>query len=240
MGQRGGRSARGQGPSPDELTIVIPTLNEAEAIGHVIDELRALGYTNLLVVDGRSTDGTPEVAKRKGARVIFQEGAGKADAIRTAMRHVETPYVLVMDGDLTYDPSFIGELLELAKRTGAGEVIGARLWGRENIPLLNRLGNWLITITFNLLFGTKLRDVCSGMWLARTEVLKRVPYESKGFSIEVAASVLSTSGRVLELPIRYRPRLGRAKLKPFHGFLILLTILRMGLKWRLRKILGRS
>ena len=238
MGQRGESSAR----DPDELTIVIPTLNEAEAIGHVIDELRALGYTNLLVVDGRSTDGTPEVAKRKGARVIFQEGAGKADAIRTAVRHVRTPYVLVMDGDLTYDPSFIRAMLELAKQTGAGEVIGARLWGRENIPLLNRLGNWLITMAFNILFGTKLRDVCSGMWLARTEALKKMPYESKGFSIEVevVASVISASGRVLELPIRYRPRLGRAKLKPFHGFLILLTILRMGLRWRLRKIFGRG
>ena len=67
-----------------EVTVVIPTLNEAEAIGKVIDELKQYGIVNIIVVDGHSTDGTPKIAKEKGVKVIFQEGKGKALAIKTA------------------------------------------------------------------------------------------------------------------------------------------------------------
>ena len=218
-----------QKPShPDEeLTVVIPTLNEADAIGKVIDELREYGYNNILVVNGHSDDGTAEVAREKGAHVILQEGTGKADAIRTAAMYVKTPYVLVMDGDYTYDPAYIRAMLEVIK--GADEVIGARVYGRENIPLLNRLGNWIITKAFNLLFGTKLRDVCSGMWMTRTEVLREMVPETRGFSIEVevAANIASSAGLIKEVPIRYRRRIGKPKLKRIHGFSILKDVLKL-------------
>ena len=211
----------------EELTIVIPTLNEADAIGKVIDELREYGYNNILVVDGHSVDGTAEIAREKGVHVILQEGTGKAAAIRTAARYVKTPYVLVMDGDCTYDPAHIKAMLEAIKN--ADEVIGARVYGRENIPLLNRLGNWIITKTFNLLFGTKLRDVCSGMWMTRTEVLRGMLPETRGFSIEVevAANIASSAGLIEEVPIRYRGRIGKPKLKRIHGFSILKDVLKL-------------
>jgi dolichol-phosphate mannosyltransferase len=109
--------------SPEDLTIVIPTLNEREAIGFVLDELRQEGYENVLVVDGYSTDGTPDVARERGATVVFQHGAGKAGAIKTALEHVKTPYMLVMDGDHSYDPKDIKRLLAYA--ANYDEVIGA-------------------------------------------------------------------------------------------------------------------
>ena len=213
---------------PDkELTVVIPTLNEADAIGKVIDELRGYGYNNILVVDGHSDDGTAEIAREKGAYVILQEGRGKADAIRTAIKHVKTPYVVVMDGDYTYDPAYIKVMLEVIK--DADGVIGARIYGRENIPLLNRFGNWIITKAFNLLFGTKLRDVCSGMWMTRTEVLREMLPETRGFSIEVevAANIASSAGLIKEVPIRYRRRIGKPKLKRVHGFGILKDVIKL-------------
>jgi len=211
----------------EELTVVIPTLNEADAIGKVIDELREYGYNNILVVDGHSDDGTAEIAREKGAHVILQEGTGKADAIRTAAKYIKTPYVLVMDGDYTYDPAYIKAMLEVIK--DVDEVIGARVYGRENMPLLNRLGNWIITKVFNLLFGTELRDVCSGMWITRTEVLREMLPETRGFSIEVevAANIASLAGSIKEVPIRYRRRIGRPKLKRIHGFGILKDVLRL-------------
>ena len=211
----------------EELTVVIPTLNEADAIGKVIDELREYGYNNILVVNGHSDDGTAEVAREKGVHVILQDGTGKADAIRTAAIYVKTPYVLVMDGDYTYDPAYIRAMLEVIK--DADEVIGARVYGRENIPLLNRLGNWIITKAFNLLFGTKLRDVCSGMWMTRTEVLREMLPETRGFSIEVevAANIASSAGLIKEVPIRYRRRIGKPKLKRIHGFSILKDVLKL-------------
>ncbi|MEM1646318.1 MAG: UDP-N-acetylglucosamine 2-epimerase, partial [Ignisphaera sp.] len=92
--------------------MVIPTLNEAEAIGLVIDELRGYGFSKILVVDGRSRDGTPEIAAARGARVVTQRGEGKADAVRTALDFVDTPYMLVIDGDYSYDPSCAYRMLE--------------------------------------------------------------------------------------------------------------------------------
>ncbi|HID49541.1 MAG TPA: glycosyltransferase, partial [Chromatiales bacterium] len=196
-------------PPKSEITVVIPTLNEAEAIGAVIEELKSYGFERIIVVDGRSTDGTPEIAASKGATVVTQRGKGKADAIRTALDYVETPYMLVMDGDLTYDPAHIEKMLELAPLHD--EVIGARVTGRENIPLVNRFGNWLLTKLFNVLFGTGLRDVCSGMYVLKTEVAREIRFESKGFSVEVefAAHVASTTGRITEVDINYRPRVGK-------------------------------
>ncbi|MEM0459749.1 MAG: glycosyltransferase family 2 protein [Thermofilaceae archaeon] len=225
---------KGKEGAPDELvTIVIPTLNEEEAIGPVIDELKGFGWNNILVVDGNSDDATRTIAASKGAKVVVQEGRGKADAIKTAVKHVATPYVVIMDGDYTYPAKHIAELLEKAVGEGLDEVIGARRRGREHIPLVNRFGNWVITKAFNLLFATHLSDVCSGMYLVRTDVLREVRFEAKGFSVEVeiAAHVASTTRRIDEIPIEYRRRIGRPKLGKRHGFTIMLDALKLALRY---------
>ncbi|MEM3713494.1 MAG: glycosyltransferase [Nitrososphaeria archaeon] len=69
----------------DQVTIILPTLNEEKAIGQIIEEIKQQGYTNILVVDGYSKDKTVEIAKQKGATVIYQHGKGKAGAIKTAI-----------------------------------------------------------------------------------------------------------------------------------------------------------
>jgi len=217
-------------PSSVDVTAIVPTLDEEEGIGLVIDELRANGVDRIVVVDGGSRDRTREIASSKGARVVMQEGRGKALAVKTGLRFVETPWVLVIDGDHTYDASYLGAMLSAAE--GYDEVIGARLIGRENIPLLNRFGNWVITKTFNILFGTRLSDVCSGMYLVRADVLREVWFEGRGFSVEVevAAHVASTSRKITEAPVRYRERKGKPKLGRRHGLQIMLDAVRLA--WR--------
>jgi len=216
--------------SKGDITAVIPTLNEEEGVGLVIDELKANGIENIVVVDGGSADKTRDVAAARNVAVVIQEGRGKALAVKTALNYVRTPWMLVIDGDHTYDASYIDSMLEAAERND--EVIGARLMGRENIPLLNRLGNWVITRVFNILFGTKLSDVCSGMYLVRTDIAEEVWFEGRGFSLEVemAAHVASTTRRIAEVPIRYRKRAGKAKLGRRHGFLIIIDAVRLA--WR--------
>lgn len=215
--------------SKEEITVLIPTLMEEEAIGLVLSELKSEGYTNILVVDGRSTDRTVEIAKSMGVEVTYQDGRGKADAIKTGLRYVRTPYVVVMDGDYTYNPKDIEKLLESMDEYD--EVIGVR--DRANIPRVNRFGNLVITWLFNLLFGTKLRDVCSGMYLLRTDVAREVGFESRGFSVEVeiAAHVASTGGRIGEVEISYRKRIGRPKLRKVHGLQIATTAVKLMLKY---------
>ena len=222
----------------NDVVVVIPTLNEERAIGLVIEELLAQGLSKeqIVVVDGRSTDRTREIARRKGVKVIIQKGKGKADAIATAIEYLDSQgsnfkYVLIMDGDYTYPAKYIGKLLEYADNHRCDEVIGARVKGREHIPKILRLGNWFLTRLFNALFGTRLRDVLSGMYVIKADILKEIPWEMKGFSVEaeIAAHVVS-SGRVCEVPIEYRERLGKKKLGIRHGFLIARDIVR--LVWR--------
>ncbi len=209
----------------DKLTVVIPTLNEEEAIGSVIGELSNEGYHNILVVDGYSTDNTVKVAGLNGARIIFQHGKGKTGALKTAINSVETPYIVLMDGDSTYDPKDIWKLVNHAEEYD--QIIGAR--SRENISRLHRLGNWIITKAFNILMGTSLSDVCSGMYLLKTKTAQELDLYTTGFTLEVElAAQTAEKDSVTEVPINYRPRMGRRKLSTWrNGFQILGAILNL-------------
>lgn len=209
-----------------DVTVVLPTLNEEKAIGIVIDELRHEGYANILVVDGYSKDATVKIAEEKGVKIVYQHGKGKAGAIRTGIEHVETPYLLVMDADYTYDPKDIERFLEHAGRYD--QIIGVRK-NRENIPLFNRIGNWMITKTFNLLTGVNLSDVCSGMYLLKTEKARSLDLESTSFDVEVEIAVqIVANGDITEVPVSYRERIGERKLSSIkHGARIFLSMLNL-------------
>ena len=216
------------------VTIVIPTLNEQEAIGKVLDELFSIGLKNILVVDGYSSDGTLDTAKKYPISVILQHGKGKAGALKTAFKNVKTPYMIVMDGDFTYDPSCIHRFLEHMQ--SYDQIIGVRnLDDKKNISVLHELGNKIITKTFNALMGTSLSDVCCGMYALRTEIAKDMNLSSTSFDVEAEiAAQIASSGRITDVPINYRQRIGKQKLSTWkHGFKILNTILKLGIIRRL-------
>jgi len=215
--------------SKDDVTILIPTLNEQEAIGKVIQEVRECGFKNILVVDGHSSDGTVDIARGLGAQVVYQKGSGKAMAIKTGLELVKTPYVLVMDGDGTYDPRDIENLLVTAVEYGYDEVIGYRV-NRQNISFLNRVGNNLLSSFLSLLMSYRIRDACSGMYLLKMDTARNLEISSRGFDVEVEiVAQMLTLGTVAEVPVNYRKRIGKSKLKSFSaGFQILFTTLRLG------------
>ncbi|MEM4481389.1 MAG: glycosyltransferase family 2 protein [Desulfurococcaceae archaeon] len=218
----------------EDITVLIPVKNEEEAIGRVLDEVLSVGVPRerVIVVDGHSTDGTAEIVKSRGVVLVEQEGNGKSDAIRTGLRRVSTKYVLVMDGDYTYPAKFIPTLLKEAKERGISFVSGKRVYGRENIPILNRLGNWLLTNLFNVLIGGNLYDVCTGMYLLNIDEFRDMLFETKNFSIEVelVAHVVGEGIPYYEYGIEYRKRLGRKKLTAFSGLQIAIDIVRLA--WR--------
>ena len=212
----------------DDVTVVIPTLNEAEGIRSVIEEIKEIGIKNILVVDGGSTDGTVEIAESAGAVVVRQLGRGKADAVKTALSLVKTPYVVFIDGDYTYPARYIPEIVSKLKE-GYDEVIGARrLIEPGAMTPVFAFGNRVLTTWFNLLFGTKLTDVLSGLYALRRDSATNLSFTSRGFSIEVEiAAHMASLGEVTEVPISYRRRRGRKKLKARHGFHIALDALRL-------------
>jgi dolichol-phosphate hexosyltransferase len=213
----------------DQVTIVIPVKNEEAAISKVIDELTHEGYTNILIVDGYSADKTLQIIQQKqGVNLIEQHGKGKTGAVKTAIENVNTPYLLILDGDYTYSAKDIQ--LFLNHCTNYSQVIGVR--NRENISRIHRFGNWVITKSFNLLMGTHLSDICSGMYLLKTEVAKNIELGSRNFATEVEILAQTvTEYEVTEVPIGYRHRLGKAKLSWCNGFEILSSVVSLARKY---------
>jgi dolichol-phosphate hexosyltransferase len=195
----------------DKVTIILPTLNEEEAVGTVIDEILHEGYKNILIVDGNSTDKTRDIAKSKQVKVVKQDGKGKSDALKKALEYVETPYILIMDCDYTYDPKDIEKFFGKIKTSD--QVIGIRDLRNNSLKKLNSYGNSLITKGFNLSMGSKLHDVCSGMYMFDTKFLKKIEFTSKGFQIELElAAKTGEFGKISEVPINYRERIGKPKM----------------------------
>lgn len=221
----------------NDVTIVIPTLNEENAIGIVLESVLQEGYEKILVVDGNSTDNTLNNIKPYGIECIIQEGKGKTGAIKTAINHIKTPYFIMLDGDCTYSAKDIENLLSHIGEKY--EVIGTRTKGRENISPLNRFGNLIINKVFNLIFGTIITDVCSGMYMLDTKFAKDIIFETKGFDVEVEiAAHAAYNHSIVETPIEFLPRIGIQKLRPFEdGAKILYRIFRMGLKFHPTRML---
>ncbi len=215
----------------DYVTVVIPTLNEELAIGRVIEDIYNEGYYHIMIVDGYSSDDTLSVAKQYNVTVLRQHGKGKTGAIKTAIEHVGTPYIVIIDGDYTYSAKDIERFLPHLKYNS--EIIGARKLGRKNIRMLNRFGNWVINKTFNLLFGTNLNDVCSGLYALETSFAKSLSLETQGFDVEVEIAAQAVHyGSICEVPISYGKRIGIQKLNPLRdGYIIQKTILRMARKY---------
>ena len=200
--------------TPEEVTIIIPTLNEHEAIESVIDELKGEGFDNILVVDGYSEDETIKLAKERGVTVLHQRGSGKAGALETAVQYVNTPFMLVMDGDGTYRPSDIERLLDHAN--DYDEVIGARRGDRGSVSRLHKFGNEVISGFFGWMFSVPITDVLSGMYLLRTKVAKELHFATTSFDVEVEiASQIASEYRITQVPIGYRKRVGKQKLSSF-------------------------
>jgi len=211
------------------ITVVVPTLNEENGIARVIEELHALKINNILVIDGYSKDKTVEIAEKLGAKVMYQQGKGKTGALRTAIDFIETPYMLVMDGDYTYDASCIDRLVQHMK--SYDEIIGARIpTDKASMTTIHKFGNRVITKVFNLLLSTNITDVCSGMYLLRTETARDIHLSTSGFDVEVEiAAQIASAGRITEVPINYRPRIGKQKLSTWkHGFKIIKSIVNLG------------
>ncbi len=217
-----------------DVCVMIPTLDEAATIGDVIDEFRELGYDNVLVADGGSSDGTREIAEDRGARVFVQSGSGKGQAVREALRRVDAEYVLMLDGDGTYRPEDAEALLEPLREGRASHVIGDRFaeMHPDAMSRLNRVGNGIINRAFATVHHRDLGDILSGYRAFTTESVEHLDLTADGFGIETELSVECVRHGVDTevVPIRYDPRPdgSETNLHPFKdGATIMLTLYRL-------------
>ncbi len=194
---------------PGQVCILIPTLDEAPTIGEVIDGFRDRGYENVLVVDGDSSDNTREIAREHGARVLTQSGTGKGQAVREATEHIDASYVLMLDGDGTYEPAEAEVMLE-PLANGYEHVIGNRFANMDDDAMkrLNGVGNRLINGAFGVIHGENYRDILSGYRAFTVESFERLMLDAEGFTIEteLAVECVRQGIKTTVVPISYRAR----------------------------------
>jgi dolichol-phosphate mannosyltransferase len=218
----------------DDVCVLIPTLNEKATIGPIIEELQSLGYKNILIVDGHSSDGTPEIASGLGARVITQNGKGKGAAMIEAFRQITNPYILMLDGDGTNPPEYADAMLEPLVSGRADHVIGNRLGSYEHGALtrLNRLGNSVMNKYFKWAHGVYMTDILSGYRAFTRESIEKMNLTEAGFEIEteISSAVVHHNLRFEVVPTYYKKRPGSpTKLNPFRdGYKIIRAINRYG------------
>ena len=214
--------------------VVIAALNEAPGIGLTIAEMKDIvGDVSVLVVDGRSTDRTVEIAKNLGAKVISQDGIGKGDALAKALEHIDlnVDYVILTDADYTYPAEYIPAMIKILQENPLiGMVCGNRFNGnvdKEALRGVFHIGNTLLALVHNALNGVPLEDPLTGLRVIRAKALRGWLVKSKGFDIEVELNHLveRRGFTIREIPICYRIRLGEKKLKIIHGATILKRIM---------------
>lgn len=198
--------------SMNEATIVIPTRNEAENIGPLIERISAAcPASEILVIDDASPDGTAQRARELGlrypVRVIERTGErGLSSAVLRGILEARTGLVVVMDADFSHPPEAIPALVR-AVREGADLAVGSRyvLGGAvEGWPFLRRLISKAGTLLARPL--TSVRDPMSGFFCLRRDLLEGIDLRPQGFKILLEILARARPRRVVEIPIRFQDR----------------------------------
>lgn len=207
-------------PTDRLITIVVPAKDEAEAIGRTIKslpitELRAAGFdVEVVVLDGHSTDGTPDIARSLGARVLPDRGEGKGAALRDARGSLRGEFIVMLDADGSYPGAAIPRMLEPITKGQADIVMGDRVRRPGSMSGLHRFGNMALSLEASVLYGQKCPDLCTGLWAFRADALHAMPLQSTGFEIEAEMFAMASRMhlRVAHVRVDYHPRAGMTKL----------------------------
>jgi glycosyltransferase involved in cell wall biosynthesis len=216
---------------PPSVAVLIPCLNEAVAIAHVVGGFkRSLPHATVFVYDNGSTDRTVEIARAAGAVVRAEPLRGKGNVMRRMFADVEADVYVLVDGDDTYDASRAPEMVDLLVSRSLDMVNAARQSEiKEAYRRGHRFGNALLTGLVTLAFGNRLTDLLSGYRVFSRRFVKSFPALAAGFEIETELSIHALQLRmpIAELTISYkeRPQGSTSKLSTYKdGFRILRTI----------------
>jgi len=202
--------------SPPAIAVVVPALDEEQAIGKVLRDIPE-GASQVVVVDNGSRDRTAEVARGLGAEVVAEPRRGYGQACLTGIAQLDRPDIVVfLDGDYSDYPEEMSALVAPLLTGEADMVIGSRTLGqREKGALLPqaRFGNWLSTLLIRLLFGVSFTDL--GPFRAlRFDALQRLAMQDRdfGWTVEMQVKAARLGLRAVEVPVRYRRRIGTSKI----------------------------
>lgn len=209
-----------------EVSVVMPCLNEGETIGICIEKIKKAFKENningeIIVSDNGSTDKSVDIALKSGAKVVHQPLRGYGNAYIKGINSANGKYIVMGDGDNTYDFLEMNKFIEPLRNNSADMVMGSRLKGRiykGAMPFLHRyIGNPVLSGMLKLMFKTKVSDSHCGMRSLKKEAFDRLDLKCSGmeFASEMVIKAAMAGLRIMDIPITYYPREGESKLRTF-------------------------
>jgi glycosyltransferase involved in cell wall biosynthesis len=201
-----------------KVAIVIPALNEEASVGRVLRDIPSSVGASAIVVDNGSTDATAAVAGDAGAEVVQQSRPGYGWACLAGIQRalaLGAEVIVFLDADYSDRPEELPLLLAPIERGEADLVLGSRLRGRREAGAMaghSVLGNQLVAALMRWIYGLPLSDL--GPFRAvRADLLMRMHLRETtyGWPVEMLAKAARLGARVVEIPVSYRPRIGRSK-----------------------------
>ncbi len=205
------------------ISVVIPCYNEEAGLAGLIPALPK-SVDEIVVVDNNSTDRTAAVARGLGAVVVFEPKKGYGAAYRAGLAAATGDITVTMDGDGTYPADQVEECVEHLIDRNVDFLNASRfpLEDAEAMRFWNKVGNRILTLATLALFMRRIRDSQSGMWIFRSSLFRDLTLRQDGmtFSEEIKIKAMRHPGVIFdERHIRYRPRIGEAKLEKWRdGF----------------------
>lgn len=222
------------------IAIVIPVYNEEKTIEKVIKSFFDLKKDlSIYVIDNNSNDRTLEIVEKTSKdlnitiNILSVEKQGKANAVREALRIIDSQVYVLIDGDNTYSAHDLDKLIEPVIKDGVDMVVGNRFteggYEKENKRIFHNFGNKLVRRLINFLYKSDLKDIMSGYRALSRKFVKNFPIMSEGFELETEMTLhcLDKKFKIKEVPISYKDREAGSfsKLSTFKdGFKILKTI----------------
>jgi len=215
-----------------KVAVCIPCLNEEGTVSEVVREFQKnLPQAEIYVFDNASTDQTARVAKKAGAIVVRSPMRGKGHVVRDIFQKMEADWIIMVDGDATYDPTAAPRLLQAAVRGEIDMLVGKRCTTAEEASRayrpMHQLGNRMVCGLIRSAFRVPLEDVFSGYRVFSRAFAKTIPLHSGGFEVETELTLqaISKNFKVLEMETRYqaRPPGSFSKLNTYRDGLLVLS-----------------
>jgi len=196
-----------------DLSIILPVVNERDNLRQLVPRLKAVMERErlrfeIIVVDGGSSDGTPQTAVELGARAVAERRPGYAGALETGFAEALGDYVLTLDADLSHEPAFAAKLWRA--RAEADIVIASR-YARGGTAYAGAMRKWLsrlLNLWMRRVLSMPVRDLSSGFRLYRREALENLRLQAGNFEVieEALVKAYAQGYSILEVPFTYFPR----------------------------------
>lgn len=213
-----------------KISLIIPAYNESLAIGPVIEEYYPY-VDEIVIVDDGSSDNTYEIAARytddKVNVIRHEKNQGKVGALMTGLNRSKGDIIVFTDADCTYPARYIPDFVRELDR-GADLVLGSRVINADNIPVFNRVGNFIFSTLATFISGKNITDGQTGLRAFKRSMYDSLHVSAKSLEFETKMTVRAAKlgYSIVEIPIEYRERVGVSKLHPLRdGYRMLRALL---------------